>query len=112
MSDDHIPTSPADYAPVLPNDPRFAGAKIDTTDKRYLAAREAAHASRLSQAEFTTLLGVEAARAMRAAGHKPAPANPRHVTPATEQPRREPPDTRSYNQLSMRQKLARFGHTS
>lgn len=109
MSTDHIPGSPDGYAPVLPDNPAFAGAKVDTTDKRYLAAREMAHASRLTQAEFSTLLGVEAARTMRVAGLKAAAANPRHVTPATEIPRREPPP-RPYKDMSMSEKLNHFGH--
>jgi hypothetical protein len=109
MSEDHIPTSADGYAPLLPNDPALAGAVVDTADKRFLAAREAAFASKLTQGEFSILLGVEGARAMRAAGRKAPPANPRHVVPATEIPRREPPP-RPYSEMSMTEKLKRFGH--
>jgi len=109
MSHDSIPGSADGYAPLLPADPAFHGARIDTGDKRYLAAREAAHTSKLTQAEFTTLLGVEAARTMRAAGLKTAAANSRHVTPSTEIPRREPPP-RAYKDMTFAQRLRHGGH--
>jgi hypothetical protein len=99
MTDDTIPTSPEGYAAVLPDNPAFAGAKIDVNDPRFKAAREAAHASRLTRAEFTTLLGVEAARAMRSAGHKAA------AVPAT--PRKIP----GYAKMTMAEKLNAYGHT-
>ena len=121
---DTIPPSPDHYQPIVAElDGVPKGVTIATDHPQYKAATQAAFAAGLSQNQFSRLLAHETQRVVAAskaasAAPKPAapapkpaaaPANSRHVTPATELPRREPPP-RPYNQMTMAEKLNRFGH--
>jgi hypothetical protein len=68
------------YTPTLP--PEFAHLKVDSTDVRYKAAVDFARENKLTQAQFTNLLGVEARGVVaRQAVAAPAPAPAPAPTP-------------------------------
>jgi hypothetical protein len=107
VSDDAIPASPDGYQPIVAElDGVPKGVKIDTQHPAYKAATQAAHAGRLSQAQFSRILAHEAQRvhaASKAASAAPKPAAaPRPTAPAT--------DTRPWKSLTFAEKLARGGH--
>ena len=115
MSDDAIPASPDAYQPTLPQiDGVPAGTRIGTSHPRYREAAAQAHKAGLSQRQFSAFLGFEAQRVAAAAKAAPpakaTPAAPAKPTASATDTRRQPPDTRPYKQLSMAEKLNRFGH--
>lgn len=60
MNDDsHVPDSPEKYLPTVHG---FKDAVVDVADPRYKSAAATAHKARLSQGQFSQMLGFEASR--------------------------------------------------
>jgi hypothetical protein len=96
--EDHntVPLDASGYRPIVHG---YADARVDTADPRYAAATKAAHAAKLTQHQFSQMLGVEAQRVSGAHAKPAAAAAPARAAPEV-----------PYDQLSMSAKLAKFGH--
>lgn len=98
-----VPDSPAGYRPILGDE--YKGVHLDLADPRWKQATEDAHAGKLSHAAFKIMLNREAKRVMDA--HE---AKARTATPApAAAPARAAPEV-PYAEMSMSQKLAKYGH--
>ena len=106
MADEDHNTVPLDASGYRPIVHGYADARVDTADPRYAAAVKAAHTARLTQSQFSQMLGIEAQRVSGAHAKAAAPA----AAAAAAKPAPTAAPEVPYAELSMSAKLAKYGH--